>query len=1484
MITIEDLHKCLDRLEEQETALLSWGDTGGFFTRDEVINTLESVSPQHDPDELFLEMEQHAMLLSVPSTNGQDVYRTRMGESVHLYRNLRQWFHKKPVTEARTLVSDFRFVRRQRSYPERKFDSTLVLEKWKQSLNLSDFEVTAMASLLKPVNKYRLAGFQVRATERILKAFRHHSTHVNGAPTGTIVCAGTGSGKTLAFYLPAITALVESLRTDASPRVRILAIYPRKELLKDQFMEAWGQCRKLDHQLGISVGRKIRIGSYFGDTPFNLASSLADVRSKPSLNNGIPFDLLRCPTEGCRGGMIWNRSSIENSKEELCCSICNHKVHSDEVGLTRESLSKTPPDILFTTTEMLNQNLGNHYNNHLFGIGQQSGPVLVLLDEVHTYGGNLGAQTAYLLRRWMQRAFCRPHFVGLSATLTDAENFFAELIGATNQHVELIEPKTEEMIDEGAEYLLAIRGDPVSQTALLSTTIQTSMLTRRLLDNSQNISKSTWGSKAFIFTDDLDVNNRLFHQLSDAEGWKTSYHGLIPNSIPLASLRGPFYEGTESRQRILLGQDWSAARYIGHTLGPDDRARVARTSSQDSGVDPSAELVVATSTLEVGFNDPSVGAVIQHKAPRDVASYLQRKGRAGRLRSMRPWMLVVLSEFGRDRVAFQRYESLLNPEVKRQGLPLKNGHIQKMQAAMTSLDWLGMKLGHGSIWSILNKPHSNQADCKKILALVESVLNQGELQDTFFQYIRYALKIDEVELLRILWAPPRSIMMEFLPTLRRLLESNWREYGDEWKALRPTRSPMPEFIPDALFSELNLPRLSIALQRWKNKENVWESLSFYQGLREFAPGRISKRYAVNSNFDADWLVPKSFLPTPGENQQVDFEIQEAFGNNLSDEGVVILPGGTKVQVYRPQEVFTTSLNSQFKLTEKSNSQLKWDVQFTAPDRVHLHVPPNGSWKNSLTDITFCTHQHMTPLEVIRFSSGSRANLNFRTRDPQISVDFNWHQNCVPVGIGTRQWVDGMRFRFSITHEDILRVCNEEDVLRGLRPVFFRYLVEQLECFKDDNFTAGWVSECYLAAIASEIFLHKSEENKVQISVDTISTIEGLVRLQQIPNSLFQSNDQDDSSNEQELQERLRGLLTLPDLLQDLTVCAKSLWEDTNLLEGFENWVKVVLGNTLAAASLQTMCTLFEDVDERAVIVDPVWLGSELSIWLSESEPGGSGVITRLNDAYFEDPIRFLNIFTSNLQPGDYEQIDYDLYSMLERIQSDEPLSEAFLKVRNATDHRERRNAINHLHITFQTTGFALTHSFLSVFHSRILRPGSNKDKDIELFNLLTDWRNLEKTTGVEWPLNVASHAMATKELGQIIDAKSLFRDFCKIQGLLWPRGYTIRQSELSYYNPFKVGIGISERLLGAKLFTDKTQQVKYLEKSWLKNVHELLRAEGKVDLVISRDKLDNVLNAITSLQLEAIDHVGLLLYPRIGSIRRVLGDVLLRVELAESVQ
>ena len=105
------------------------------------------------------------------------------------------------------------------------------------------------------------------------------------------------------------------------------------------------------------------------------------------------------------------------------------------------------PDILFTTTEMLNQQLSDGWSRHVFGVGARAGREanLVLLDEIHTYSGTSGAQVGYLLRRWRKLMDHSVTWVGLSATLANAATFFSDLCGLPPELVTDIRPDPDDM-------------------------------------------------------------------------------------------------------------------------------------------------------------------------------------------------------------------------------------------------------------------------------------------------------------------------------------------------------------------------------------------------------------------------------------------------------------------------------------------------------------------------------------------------------------------------------------------------------------------------------------------------------------------------------------------------------------------------------------------------------------------------------------------------------------------------------------------------------------------------------------------------------------------------------------------------------------------------------------------------------------------------------------------------------------------------------
>ncbi|MCS6036403.1 hypothetical protein LNQ52_05590 [Klebsiella pneumoniae subsp. pneumoniae] len=243
-----------------------------------------------------------------------------------------------------------------------------------------------------------------------------------------------------------------------------------------------------------------------------------------------------------------------------------------------------------------------------------------------------------------------------------------------------------------------------------------------------------------------------------------------------------------NEEKFTFGQQWPLAKMIGHTLDSADRSNVKRTSSQDAGVDHAADLIVATASLEVGFNDPNVGAVIQHKAPRDNAQFLQRKGRAGRQRTMRPWTVVVLSDYGRDRMAFQCYENLFEPVLKARQLPVGNSYVLRMQAAFATMDWLSsrneyLNQWNRGIWDDLSVPQDKGKPSEaqsKLADLIENLLNSQKTQQEFNSWLAEALGIKDEKLLQsLLWQPPRAIMTAFLPTVLRRLRSNWSRLGIE---------------------------------------------------------------------------------------------------------------------------------------------------------------------------------------------------------------------------------------------------------------------------------------------------------------------------------------------------------------------------------------------------------------------------------------------------------------------------------------------------------------------------------------------------------------------------------------------------------------------------------------------------------------------------------------------------------------------------------
>jgi hypothetical protein len=1490
---------CLDALEQRELPLLSWGVVDAAITHDELVELVDpllsdtirsEMDAYFDAGGVIEDLVRRALIVCVDDSEPR--YRSRMAETIRLASKLRQWFPKHGTdggwVNAPTLVADYRFRWRRREYPDRR----LTLEELLPEIgDVPSFTVSVIRALLQAhAGPIRLAQFQVDATSRILRSLR------SGSAAGTIICAGTGSGKTMAFYLPALSHIAQTLQDRSSKRwVKAIALYPRNELLKDQFSEVYSQARRLDAALA-ATGRKLVLGALFGDTP-------TSARYLPKRWRMVGADAIcpyfSCPLPGCTGSMLWREADRSREIERLYCDTCGHCVAEDELILTRRRLAEQPPDILFTTTEMLNRRMSDSRIRHLFGLGPKAhrGPDLMLMDEVHTYAGFHGAQVAYLMRRWRGAFRSGIHFVGLSATLREAPEFFCQLTGLKPEQVSEVSPSPGDMKKEGAEYTLALRGDPVSRTALLSATIQTAMLMARTQDRrGQSVSEGAYGSRVFAFTDDLDVNNRLFFSMLDAEGRTQNSRRELdrrrhPNG-PLAHLR----RSSLSTSQFENGQDWRISESIGHDLSVS--LQVDRTSSQDAGVDREADIVVATASLEVGYNDPAVGVVIQHKAPREVAAFLQRRGRAGRLRSTRPWTVVVLSDYGRDRLAYQAYEQLFDPELPRRVLPLANRYVQKMQAVFALIDYLGVQLEqsrlHYHVWTLLDRPGERQTDVDlqtRIARLITEILENEGAQEALARHLSHAMKLDRDSVEALLWDFPRPLITAVLPTALRRLQSQWARMGRPKEDPSAGAGPLPEFIPESLFADLNLPEVAIHLP---GSQEDPETMPVLQAMREFAPGRVSKRFGYRYGTENHWCGPEHL--STELNQR--FDILSCMEGYLLGNFQYLDGGETKsTPVFRVMRLNVSAPPRDLGTT--SNAFLEWQTQLVPGGLPSMFpVPRSSRLAGIVRSAVFHTHREQSPIEVRRFARRSRASLRFTDGRTEERI-FSFALDDADIAIGFTLSVDGLKLDINVPDGLYCDTNGDSsEKWRALRTA--RYFDQawsgEMLANVESPFSRDWLARVYLGGLVCNALAVNCSLEQASVMLSEGRAEMGLIAVLETVFQSTQIDEEEASYGDARGPERLRhdliAFLSDVSVLEELKALSAVLWQPID--NSWQQWLKLRYLTTLGAAVQDAIQSLCPEIDTDSLLVDVMSESTATEtpgavIWVTETMVGGGGLIENLLVRYGEDPGRFYALIESALQAGEFELVDQQLgrvVNLLAVESTDAELTRAATECRDAVGLESSRAAFDCLRSMLVRHQLLPSHAFLASLNARILRPGSSRVSDIFLHDLLTDWQVSEQRLGIEIDARLMAAFAARNdlpdELQDMLGEAGMSGGWKTgmIYGLLWPRGSLVRQQRLSIYNPF-CSLPRTERLLVADSIPEWDVRIDVAQPEWQQHCESVLAERGFATLTCAKGKEERLQAAFHALMLNPVDAGSLHVYPALVAMRQSISAIEADIRLPE---
>lgn len=1392
-------------------------------------------------------------------------YRTRFAESVRLIARVRQLLPGRDWRRSPELVNDFRVLARPRMFPKRTIDLAALKRQLEDDHQLHPTEGSALAAMLGGSTRVRLSSFQVEATRRIRMAI------VSGGRSATMVSAGTGSGKTKAFYLPALSRI--AAESNSRRWARILAIYPRNELLKDQFVEALNQV-DLIAAAGSTV---ISVGALFGPTGYNTRSIVREVADGKSrgwkrVSSGYSCSYLRCP-QGCATDLVWSDEDIRAGREVMSCPVCRWTSREGQLALTRETILAAPPHVLFTTTEMLNRGLADSSMRPVF-VGSSAGerPRVLLLDEVHTYGGTHGAQVALLLRRW-QHALGRDaplHVVGLSATLENAGEFLARLAGV--EEVQVVAPSDDDLDSRGAEYSLVLRGNPVSGTALLSTTIQITFLLARLLESRSLRERSgTSGSKLFAFTDDLDVTNRLYWNTQSAEGIERRRERAT-----LASLRAPVPVPDDASSRNAHGQLWEFVPHLGHPLGPNDRLRIARTSSQDAGVDPRADVIVATSSLEVGFDDPDVGAVVQHKAPRDDAAFIQRRGRAGRQQEMRPWTAVVLSDYGRDRARYQGYETIFSPVLPPRSIPLDNMHVLKMQAGYALLDWLAVKIAGLRARADLSGP-TGRADQRarqlKAADLLQAVLQEPQVGREFARYIRQSLGVTDEQARNILWSAPRGLLTSTIPTLLRRLRSNWSTtIGLQDKFVKDV--PLPEHSPASLFSDLNLPEVTVLVPRRAPaaappQEPDSHRMSIIQTLSEFPPGRASRRFAVRS--DADW----HWVPVPVADAEGRFRSNiDEFVPLVEHVGELAVTGeDEKRPLLRPWQLL---LAVPSRSAESSNARAAWRTEITV-DRSgwSLDLPSSSEKPSIIERLDFHTASLGNEVSIARGVIGSTVAVGEHTVDVDLVRDASGSNR--PVALGFKAATDA------------IAVCLSEEAMPNFgtlrtearRSALTAWLENAVETdttlrSRASHFSLGWLGTLYVAALAG---VSASDPAVVDLrqAVEKVNQI-GVSRcLERALEAVFVGDDTDEEESDDS-----RGVARLRALLNDQTVAERlqEIGRQAHSLGAAEidPFLRRLVAATLGSALRDACQRLCPETDAESLIIelDAVTTSAAPAsgnLWISEPDVGSGGTIEEIRRAAAADPARLARLVAVVVGQSDYEVVDGNVRRALAAAAAPGQMADAFKDMRAARSGSEATAAIARLRQVLRDSGVSPEHAVVSALNLRVLRPGSSQSTDAALLDSLALWDRTESVLGLELDARSISYAMSSHPAATL--------SLEQIYSLLWPRGRGARAGGSSANSRF-AQLPMPDPLIVRDRFDEGAYEVELLEMTQ-EQIADRLAKIGLLRIVAGGDYDRDLQQLAFELTCTPIDLGSIRAYPRITGASRGDGRVSITLELSEAM-
>ena len=1078
----EDFH-LLNALERFEERRIAFGVFEGWARPTELLR-LAGGAPTEVVDASVQRLEADGWLMRLPDGR----VRSRAAELARELRHVKQRFGEADAAKRPYLVRSLRMVLRDRTKPARNKPLGALLgplrarfaEDATVSRVLDGFERAVRGLWPAPEGKDpALGGFQVRAIDGILRSWLG-----DGDGHHFVITADTGSGKTEAAAFPLLVgAAIDRARGIAGTRA--VLVYPRIRLATNQAQRLVRYAAALSR----TTGQHITVGLQHGDVPRHLPPSKAQQGAgwAAAGEDRWAFPLFRCPMPMCGGRL--ELQAGEGARNTLTCTRegCGWRFKG-WIGC-KEGLWSDPPAIFICVTESLHQwqmdsRAGALWGDRRGASGGFKPPRALLADEVHLFGLVHGAQTGYAFRRLLARMRLNreehPIAIGMSATLGEPERIWGDLVGCDVEEVRRFFPEPDECPanPRGREYFYFVQPEVESRgkdVAAVSTTIQSLMC---LAHGMRRRTDDQGGFRALAFLDSMDRVKRMNAQYKDAE-----------ERLELAALRtarfGADVQSGEVRSRCCGepatcdrfhdGECWYFAandpaqqgaggvRLKGEPLAvAASPIYSANTENADERI-AEADVVFATSSLEVGYDDPDLSLVYQQYAPANVASFVQRKGRGGRGADDRPVTGVTLSVYSpRDLYFFRSPDGLLQADEHRVPVNMANVFVRRGQVLSFLLDLAARRVACGR-----GPARVDEALLREAEPIIAREFGPGVFAEV------------ECSGLGELWA-------------RATKDTDNCDRLAPW-ALRKKL----EMVPTVLFESINVPLVAVTPEGWSDPKHEDVSLA----LSEAAPGRITLRWGRGGT--AHWnplVVGRAPMFAPGRVCFREFYLvpggdPEATLAALPMAARTELGGGLEPKVVRPTgfqlpaagrlwgtdwkpEDGTTDPGGEGPLHHESKSRLsgtvvvasedespkteRWPAlaPWAAEDAAVLLAKPTGGTGLRVSQVFWAAEVEVVLDTLRRDRKHGRQEFTHPNRD----VRALWGYGMRPEGIQVRVDMDRVD-AFVASEQERLRQ-QEHELLGDLRTRRIRYeMATGLSCRGLNPYQVGPLGELVAAALA-----------------------------------------------------------------------------------------------------------------------------------------------------------------------------------------------------------------------------------------------------------------------------------------------------------------------------------------------------------------------------------------------------------------------------------